>query len=131
MIAVAARTPEDLAVRPLSIAPMIASLIGLASSGAIASGNAPGVAPLGDDVPAWIAWAGSACMTLAPLVIDRWLAYRAARRRALARHLEQRAAEELADNDQANDAHAREVKDRAAELRADAEASDAARGPRV
>lgn len=127
-----APAPEGTAMRPLSVATVLASTIGLVSSGALASGTAPGVEQGGAGVPAWLAWAGSAAMTLAPLVIDRWLAYRAAKTRARAASLDRAAARAEADTDPSNDAAARRARDLADELRAEADATDAAaKGPRL
>lgn len=118
-------------MRPLSPTAMIASTFGLLSSSALASGTAPGVAPA-EGVPAWLAWAGSAAMTLAPIVLDRWLAYRAAKARARADALERAAARAEADSDPTNDAAAKRAREAADELRAEAEATDAAaKGPRL
>lgn len=137
MISLAARashtaSQETTAMRPISPASILASVIGLASSAALASDLAPGVAPTGGEVPAIVAWIGSALMTLAPIALDRWLAYRAAKARARAAALERAAARAEADSDPTNDAAAKRARDQADELRAEAEATDAAaKGPRL
>lgn len=74
-----------------------------------------------------VRWIGAACLSLLPIIVTRVLAYREARAATLAEGKERLARQLRGDSNADNDRRADELELEAAELRADAAGSAAAR----